>query len=343
MNSSAVISIIIPCRNEEKFIGKCLDSILAQHYPKDKLEVLIVDGMSDDGTKKIVGGYAKCYPLIKLLNNPKKITPVAFNMGIRSAKGEIIMIMSSHATYDKEYISKCVEYLQEFKADNVGGTMITLPRNNSFAGKAVAIALSHRFGVGNSVFRIGTKKPTWVDTVFGGCYKKEVFEKIGHFNENLVSSSDMEFNLRLKKEGGRILLIPEIISYYYTRSDFRSFFKNNFRNGVWAILPFKYSKIMPISLRHLVPLAFILSLIGSITLSTLSSTFFLLFWLIFGSYLLLNIYFSIKIASKRKDSRCLFIMPIIFGSLHLTYGLGSLWGLLKVCVSKQFWKNRFCK
>lgn len=338
-----LVSVIIPCRNEEQFISKCLNSIIVQHYPKNKLEVLVVDGISADGTRKVIESYANRYSFIKLLDNPKKITPVAFNMGIRSAKGKVIMIMSAHAAYGKEYILKCVEYLQKYKADNVGGIMITRPRNNTFIGKAIVLALSHRFGVGNSVFRTGTKKPMWVDTVFGGCYRKEVFEKIGLFNEDLISTQDMEFNLRLKKEGGRVLLVPEIVSYYFTRSDFRSFCKNNFRNGLWAILPFKYSKIMPVSWRHLVPLAFVSSLIGTRALSAFSSIFFWLFWLILGSYILSNAYFSIKISKKKKDLKYIFIMPLIFGSLHLLYGLGSLWGTLRAVLSKQFWKNRFNK
>jgi GT2 family glycosyltransferase len=183
----------------------------------------------------------------------------------------------------------------------------------------------------------------WVDTVFGGCYRKEVFEKIGLFNEDLISTQDMEFNLRLKKKGGKVLLVPEIVSYYFTRSDFRSFCKNNFRNGLWAILPFKYSKIMPVSWRHLVPLVFVSSLIGSIAISAFSSIFFWLFWLILGFYFLTNIYFSLKTTIREKELKYLFIMPIIFGSLHIGYGLGSLLGMLRVIVSKQFWKNRFNK
>jgi len=337
------VTVIIPCRNEEKFIGECLDSIIANDYPKDRFEVLVVVAVSEDRTREIVEGYADRYSSIRLFDNPKKIVPTALNTGIRSAKGEIIMRMDAHATYEKNYVSKCVKYLQEYKADNVGGIIITQPRINTLWGKAIALALSHRFGVGNSVFRTGTKKPMWVDTVFGGCYRKEVFEKIGLFNEDLVSTQDMEFNLRLKKEGGRVLLVPEIVSYYFTRSDFRSFCKNNFRNGLWAILPFKYSKIMPVSWRHLVPLAFVLSLIGSMAISAFSSIFFWLFWLILGSYFLSNAYFSIKISKKEKDLKYIFIMPLIFGSLHLLYGLGSLWGTLRAAVSKQFWKNRFNK
>ena len=355
------VSIIIPCRNEEKFIGKCLDSIIAQDYPKDRLEVLVVDGMSEDGTREIVERYtdmslrarslachceqseaisardklrnlgiATSLPALamtlKLLDNPKKVTPCALNIGIKNAKGEIILWMSAHSRYEKDYISKCVKYLKEYDADNVGGVMITLPRDNAFIGKAIATVLSHPFGVGNSVFRTGAKEPKWVDTVFGGCYKKEVFEKIGLFNENLINSQDIEFNLRLKKAGGKILLHPDIVSYYYTRSDFKSFCKNNFRNGLWAILPFKFTKIIPVSLRHLVPLIFVLGLFGT---GILSFFFLPLRWFfldIMGLYALTNLYFSLKVALKKKSIKYLFVTPILFTCLHLGYGLGSVWG-----------------
>ena len=326
MNTLPFVSVIIPCRNEEKFIAKCLGSIIANDYPKDKLEVSVVDGMSEDGTREMVEGYVQQHPFVRVLDNPKNITPAAFNIGIQQAKGEIITIMSAHATYEKDYIAKCVKYLDEYKADNVGGTMITIPRDNTFVSKAIVLALSHRFGVGSSVFRTGSKKPKWVDTVFGGCYKREVFDKVGLFNENLTSTQDREFNLRLKNAGGRILLHPEIVSYYYARSDFKSFCKNNFRKGVWAIYPLKFVKHMPASWRHLVPLVFVSGLIGSAALSVFSQIFLWLFLFILGSYALTNVYFSIKIRAREKDFRYLFVMPIIFATLHAGYGLGSLWG-----------------
>lgn len=350
--SLPLISIIIPCRNEEKFIGKCLTSIILNDYPKDKLEVLVIDGMSEDGTREIVEKYVQQYPFVRLLDNPNQITPCALNIGIKNARGEIIMIMSAHAIYEKEYISKCIKYLEEYDADNVGGIMVTLPREETIVGKAIISSLSSRFGVGNSAFRTGSKEIRWVDTVFGGCYKREVFNKVGLFNEDLASTQDMEFNLRLKRAGGKILLHPDIVCYYYTRSDFKSFCKNNFRNGVWAILPFKYTNIMPVSLRHLVPLTFVLSLVGTLglwsLLSLVGSSGFLgllsslclwLFFLIVGVYLLTNIYFSSKITLKEKNFKHLLIMPIIFATLHIGYGLGSVLGFAKCVISKQSWKN----
>ncbi len=333
------VSIIIPCRNEEKFVARCLDSIIASDYPRGKIEVLIVDGMSDDGTGEILERYSKEYPFIRRLENPLKITPCAFNLGIKHSKGDVIMIMGSHSTYGKDYISKCVRYLNEYDADNVGGKMITLPRDNTFIGKAIVTALSHRFGVGNSAFRTGSKKPVWVDTVFGGCYRRELFDRIGLFNEDLICTQDMEFNRRLKNAGGKILLVPEIVSYYHARSDFRSYIKHNFRNGVWALVPFMYSSTIPVSWRHLIPLVFVLSLIGSAALSFFYPGFLLLFVSICGLYLLANVYFSSKIALAKEDRRYIALMPVIFASLHIAYGLGSIKGLLKVIASKQFWKN----
>jgi len=334
------VSLIIPCRNEEKFVGRCLDSLIANDYPKDKFEILFIDGMSEDGTRKIIENYEREHHFIRILDNPKRVTPCALNIGIKNAKGEVIMIIGSHSTYKEDYISKCVKYLSEYNADNVGGVMVTFPRGDTFIGRAIASVLCSRFGVGSSIFRIGSKEPKWVDTVFGGCYKKEVFEKIGLFNENLVSTQDMEFNLRLKRAGGRTLLVPEVVSYYYTRSDLKSFCKNNFRNGFWAIYPFKFTRVMPVSWRHLVPFAFVSALAVSTVLLFFLSFFSYLFLFICVSYFLTNLYFSNKMALDEKEWRYIFVMPFIFALLHIGYGLGSLLGLLRVVASKQFWENR---
>ena len=310
------VSIIIPCRNEEKYIGKCLDSILSQDYPKERLEVLVVDGMSEDKTRETIKNFQFSNPnfQLRLLDNPKKFTNFAFNMGIKESKGEIIMLMGAHAGYEKDYISKCVKYLKEYNVDNVGGIMLTLPRDNTLIAKAIAISLSHPFGAGNSYFRIGSEKPRWVDTVFGGCYKREVFEKIGLFNENLKRSQDMEFNLRLKKAGGKILLVPNIVSYYYPKSNLKDFFLHNFEDGVWAIYPLKFVKA-PLRLRHYIPLFFVLTLPLSI-------------W----PYILVSLFFSFKITLIKKDVRLFFVMPLVFSVRHFGYGLGSVWGLIKLII-----------
>jgi len=323
------VSIIIPCFNERRFIEMCLDSVCTNDYPDDLVEVLVVDGMSEDGTRAIVTNCVKKYPSVRLLDNPKKITPAALNMGIAEAKGDVIIRIDAHARVEKDYISRCVKALKEYRADNVGGIMKTVPQIEGLLGGAIVLALSHRFGVGNSFFRIHTGEPRWVDTVFGGCYRREVFDRIGLFNEALVRGQDMEFNLRLRKDGGRTLIVPDIVSYYYAPSNLKSFWKQSWGNGVWAILPFLYSPIMPVSWRHLVPLAFVLGIFGSAVLALLSLLGVWMLTGLLGAYGVASLLVSTQLAVRERDFRCLVIMPFVFASLHLGYGLGSLWGLLR--------------
>jgi len=326
--TSLFVSIIIPCRNEEKFIGKCLDSLALQDYPKDKLEILVVNGASNDGTKEVVENYAKRYPLIKLLENPQKFTPFGLNIGVKEAKGEIIIRMDAHAEYEKDYISKCVFYLMNSGADNVGGVIKTLPAKNTPEARAIALSLSIHFGVASD-FRVGSREAKEVDTVFGGCFKKETFQKIGFFNEKLKRSQDLEFNLRLKRAGGKILLFPDIIIFYYPQETFKNFFKHNFDDGTWSIYPLKIIKIK-FKLRHYLPLVLVGSLTFTFILGIFSSFFSTIFLLILFFYLLATFYFSLKITVREKDLRFLFLMPIAFFCRHFGYGLGSVWGLIKI-------------
>lgn len=332
-NFLPIITVIVPCRNEDKFIGKCLKMISGQDYRGD-MEVLVVDGMSTDGTREIVKKYKiqNTRYEIRLLDNPKKFTPFALNIGIKESKGEIIIRMDAHAGYEKDYVSKCVKYLKKYNADNIGGTMKTLPADNSLTAKAIALCLSCFFGAASS-FRLGLKEPKETDTVFGGCFNKEIFKKIGLFNENLVRSEDMEFNLRLKKTGGKIIFHPEIVSYYYPKSDLTDFFFHNIKDGIWAIYPLKFVRI-PLKLRHYLPFFFV----SFVFLFLVFGFFFFwarfLFNLVFSSYLFLNLFFSLKIALKEKDLRLFFVMPLAFGARHFGYGIGSLIGLMKLLFNR---------
>jgi glycosyltransferase involved in cell wall biosynthesis len=327
-NGNLLISVIIPCRNEEKFIANCLNSLIKQDWPKEKLEILVVDGNSEDGTREIVKNFTKDFSFIKIFDNPKKFTPFGLNIGIREAKGEIIMRIDAHADYEKNYISKCVKYLIEFNADNVGGVIKTLPAENTIVAKAIAISLSSQFGA-VSDFRIGSNSQKEVDTVFGGCYRKEVFEKIGFFNEKLIRSQDLEFNLRLKKAGGKIILFPDIVVSYYPQSTLINFFRHNFQDGIWSIYPLKFVKIT-FKLRHYLPLIFV----GSLTITgilAISSHYFLqLFLFVIFLYLFVSLYFSLKIIKKENSFYLLFFMPIVFAIRHIAYGFGSIYGLIKI-------------
>jgi len=324
-----LVSIIIPCRNEEKFIGKCLNSLIKQDYPKEQLEILIVDGMSEDNTRDIIGEYTDTHAFIKILDNPQLFTPFGLNVGIKEAKGDVIIRMDAHAEYNTDYISQCLKYLEECKADNVGGVIETVPVNQSSGARSIALVLSSPFGVGNSYFRLGSEKPRWVDTVFGGCYRKNVFKRVGLFNEKLRRSQDIEFNMRLKKAGGKILLVPEIKAYYYPQSNLKDFFKHNFNDGIWTTYPLKFG-IQFFSWRHLVPLAFIIALVFLFALSLIFKPYIYLFFLLIISYLLVNLCFSLVSALKSGDLLLIFVLPFAFSSRHFGYGLGSIWGFLKI-------------
>ena len=322
------VTIIIPCRNEKKFIGKCLDSLIAQDYPKDKLEILVLNGMSTDKTKTVVEGYGRKHPFIKILDNPNKTSPCALNIGIKNSTGELIIHMGAHSTYQPNYVSKSVNYLIEYGADNVGGILLTLPASNTLIAKAIALVLSNRFGTGNAFFRLGSDKPIWVDTVFGGCYKKEMLLKVGLYNEKLTRSQDMEMNMRIKKAGGKILLAPDIIAYYYPTSTLKEFFKHNFTDGIWALYPLKFG--LSLKLRHYIPFVFIFSLIVPLTLSVFFKPMIYLFLFIIGLYLFTSLFFSISIAIKEKNFGFVFLLPLAFACRHFGYGLGSLIGLIKL-------------
>ena len=332
MSAPATVSVVIPCRNEARYIASCLDSIAASDFPKERLEVLVVDGMSEDGTRDVLKDYSARCPFVKVVDNPRRITPVAFNLGIQAARGDLIMIMSAHATYAPDAITKCVQYSGEYRADNVGGVWRVKPRSESFTDRAVVIALSHPFGVGGARYRTQMgPRPRWVDTAAYGCYRRKVFETVGLFNERLVRGQDMELNMRLRKAGGKTLLAPDVVVNYFARSDFLSFSRHNFRNGVWAVLPFLYSPVMPVAWRHLTPLAFVAALVVSALLAVVWPPAAVLLGLVAAPYALLSLVASAHVAVRARDPRFFLVMPFIFASLHVCYGLGSLWGLIKVC------------
>lgn len=324
------LSIVSPVRNEERFLRECISSLMNQSYPRHLYELIVVDGRSTDQSREIVQQLQKTYETLRLLDNPAGVTPVARNIGIRQARGQFIMIADAHAFYPPDYLEKCMCHLEQSEASNVGGVWKIVPREQTLLGRAIVTALSHPFGVGNAHYRFQAAQPRWVDTVPGGCFRKEVFDRIGLFNERLVASQDMEFNLRLKKAGGRILLVPDIVSYYYARSDFKSFSKHNWRNGVWAVLPFLHSEVVPVRARHLIPLAFVSTLTGSAVLGLLWPPAYWGSAGIAGAYLVTNVAASIHAAARERNVALAFLLPVVFASLHISYGLGSMWGTARV-------------
>jgi glycosyltransferase involved in cell wall biosynthesis len=328
--SAPSVSIVIPCRNERGFIEGCLESIVANGYPLEDLEVLVVDAMSTDGTRELLTRLVERYPFVRVIDNPAGVTPVALNLGIRAARGTVIVRIDGHAIIQPGYLVKCVTALRAGKANNVGGVMQIVPQTASLFGRAVAACLSHSFGAGGPRYRTGSRDPVLVDTVQGGCYDRSIFEEIGYFNERLRRSQDMEFNRRLKIHGGRILLLPDVVYVYYSRSSFVVFLRHNWTNGVWAILPFLYSDVTPVSFRHLVPLMFVVALTGALGLSLALPTVGI--WplaLVAGPYAVVCLSSAIQMVWTRREPLVALMSPFVFLSMHLCYGLGSCWGILK--------------
>jgi succinoglycan biosynthesis protein ExoA len=324
------VSVIVPCFNEARFIERCLRSILDADYPRDRLEIIVADGGSADGTRDILNTLAAHDPRLRVIDNPERITPIALNRAVAASHGEIIVRFDAHAVMPPDYIRRSIDLLESSGADNAGGSIRTVAQSSGpFAGPIIAV-LGSRFGVGNSGFRTnsGSQNPRPSDTVFGGCWRRALFDRLGGFNEKLARGQDLEFNLRIVRSGGTILLDPQIRCDYYARATLASFWSHNFSNGVWAVLPFAWSGIVPVRPRHLVPLAFVTALAASSILPFPWS-------IAVGTlYAAANLAASIQIAIARHRATYVALLPVAFASLHLAYALGSAYGCLQLAALK---------
>lgn len=330
-----LISLIIPVYNEELYIENCIKSILGQDYPNDQIEVIFVDGMSNDNTHKIINNYAKKYSTIRLYDNFKKVVPYALNIGIKQSRGEIIIRLDAHSVYPQNYVSDLVRYLYELNADNVGGLWNTIPANNTIKCLAIALASSHKFGVGNSKHKVGSDKIIETDTVPYGCYKKNIFDKIGFFDEELIRNQDDEFNARLKKNGGKIFLIPSIKIGYIARDSFKKMIKMYYQYGLFK--PLVNKKIgKPATWRQFFPMLFIAGLVVGLIMGFFSKVIFYLYFVILLIYIFLSFFFAAKIAIKEKRIVLFFVMPFVFFMIHTSYGIGYWKGILNIILKKTF-------
>ncbi|MBO7482016.1 MAG: glycosyltransferase family 2 protein [Bacteroidales bacterium] len=322
------VSVIIPCRNEEKYIKNCIDSIMQQDYDKEYVEYIFVDGISNDKTREIIATYSSRYSNIRMIDNPDLYVPYALNTGIKNATGQIVIRLDAHSSYATNYISTLVQKLTELKADNVGCVCNTDVLNKTPKALAIKEVLMSPFGVGNSSFRTGTDKIMEADTVPFGCYNRNVFEKFGYYNTKLIRNQDIELNKRIKGNGGKIFLIPDALCTYYARETFGAIAQNNYRNGLWNILTVKITNnITSLSLRHFIPLIFLLSLI-------LPSAFAALWWplclisaISLTCYLIALCIISLKLAVTKKLN--FFYLCWTFIVLHFSYATGSLVGIFK--------------
>jgi len=290
--------------------------------------------MSTDNTRAIVGEYVEKYPWIRLIDNPKRVVPFALNAAIKIAKGDMIMRLDAHSSYESNYFSAIYNAHHRIKADNIGAPWKTDVLHKNAKALAIREVLSHPLGVGNASFRTGIDKECDVDTVPFGCWRRETFDKYGLFDCRLVRNQDIEFNKRILRGGGRIVIIPDTYSTYYARETFARLAKNNYGNGLWNILTVWYThQFNSLSLRHFIPLLFLLSL-----LLPLIAGFFWhpLWWLGIASLAMYSLAVSmISIKLARTKHLNFFYMVITFFVLHLSYGWGSLVGLFKLPFTKR--------
>jgi succinoglycan biosynthesis protein ExoA len=324
-----VVTVVMPARNEAAFIGRSLSSVLAQDFPMSQVEILVLDGMSEDGTRLIVEDFAQRFSFVRLLENPGRIVPTALNIAIRVARGQWLLRLDAHSVYPPDYLRFCVETAQRTGADNVGGVFITLPRDDSPRARLVQAITTSRFGVGNANYRLDVAEGP-ADTVPFGCFRRDVFAEVGLFDERLIRNQDFEFNCRLARAGKRIWLNPAIQVKYYNQGTIagllgQAVFTGKWNPWMWHVAPYSFS------FRHSIPVAAIIAGIAAVAMS-------------FASYVgrmflasLLFCYLVAAVSSAFQQARrygwwMLPLLPFLFLCYHTAYGLGTLWGALRLLV-----------
>jgi glycosyltransferase involved in cell wall biosynthesis len=327
-----MVSVVIPIRDEVAHISACLESVVTQDYPKALTEVLVVDGMSRDASRSVVQRFMEQYPFIRLLDNPDHATTYALNIGVLASKGDVVLRVDGHCVIESGYISACVEALHRTGADNVGGGM--RPEGEYYTQKAVACAMTSPFGVGTSRFHY-SEEEIFVDTVYLGAYRRQVFEKIGLFDEEAHYGEDDELNYRLVKSGGKILLSPKIRSRYFPRPSLRALGRQYFNYGRGKVRTTKKHGRPP-SLAQLAPGAFVFLLVGSLLMMGVSPVFWVFFVITSGGYSIAAV-----TASIASGARCGWFvvpaLPVCFLTMHVSYGVGFLFGLLRLAAVGKVW------
>lgn len=321
------VAVVIPTLNEERFIADVIESVINQSYDFTLVDLMVIDGGSRDKTQEIVKSFASKYDNIRLINNPKRIQSAAFNIGVKASTAPYIIRLDAHANYDKDYISLCVRCLEEIpNVGNVGGCLLVESFNKTLQARANAVANKVRFGIGGASFRVGAKAGD-VDTVPFGAFPRGVIEKIGGMREDLPRGEDNEFNSRIRKNGYRIYFDPAIICTYYARPTVSKSCKQMFANGL-SIGNLLRTTPEAVGIRHLVPFAFVSSLMLSLVLSVFIPHMTWVFIGVLSLYLIADIIASLS-ASRQYGWKFMTILPILFFSIHLSYGWGTIVGLFK--------------
>lgn len=315
----ATVSVIVPIRNEAKSIQQTLDSILTQTFASDRTELLVVDGMSTDGTREILEPYRQKYPRLRVIDNPVGTVPVALNLGLQHATGDVVVRVDGHCRLAEDYVERCVTLLAESGAANVGGLM--RPTGEGPIGRAVAAATRSRFGIGNARFHY-LERQEYVDTVYLGAFRTEVLHQLGGYDQALVRNQDDELNYRIRRAGYSILLSPDIVSTYTPRHSLSALWRQYYQYGFWKVrvIAKHRGSLQP---RHLAP---VLLLSGLLT-SGAAFVFWRRVWTLlpWAGYLAADL--AAALHNTRRSASQGWLLALVFPCLHLSYGMGFIAGV----------------
>ena len=324
----SVVSIIVPCYNEQATIRLLLEALYVQTYPREKLEVIIADGLSTDSTRGEIKAFQKTHPDLRLhiVDNPDRDIPAGLNRAIESAQGEIIVRLDAHSMPYPDYVARCVEDLEAGLGDSVGGVWEIQPGAQHWQARSIAAAAAHPLGVGDARYRVGGQAQV-VDTVPYGAYHRSLIKRIGRYDQTLLSNEDYEFNTRVRRSGGTIWLNPSIRSIYIARKSFRSLARQYWRYGYWKA---RMLRRYPYTFRwRQLSGVFVLSFLF---LGILGIWFSLARWILgveLGVYALALLAVGVQETFKKRDFALFLGVPLAIATMHLSWGAAFLWSLVE--------------
>ena len=322
------LSIIVPCYNEQATIRLLLDAVLAQTYPRSQMEIVIADGLSQDGTRDVIAAFQSEHPdlAVRILDNERRSIPSALNLAVSAARGEIIIRLDAHSMPQPDYVQRCVQALEAGKGANVGGVWMIHPGASGWIAEAIAAAAAHPLGVGDAMYRLAPKAGP-VDTVPFGAFRRELIEKIGGFDETLLTNEDYEFNTRLRQSGGVVWIDPQIRSTYFARPTLGALAAQYWRYGFWKL---KMLRRYPdtIRWRQALPPALVLSLIGLLVLSFFFPLIKLILILEILCYLAALTIAGLQLALRQRKPLLVPGLPLAVMVMHLSWGSGFLWSIV---------------
>jgi glycosyltransferase involved in cell wall biosynthesis len=323
-----LVSVVVPCLNEEATIGQLLQALYAQTYARESLEVLVSDGLSTDRTREIVSGFRAEHPdlAIRIVDNPRRRIPSAVNEAIKAAQGEIIIRLDAHSVPYPDYVHRAVATLETGKGENVGGVWEIRAGRQTWVAESIAAAAAHPLGAGDALYRLRPHAGA-VDTIPFGCFRRDLVDRIGLFDENLLANEDYEFNARIRLAGGTVWLDPAIRSIYFARSSLWQLARQYWRYGFWKWRMLRrYPRTLRI--RQALPPLFLLSLTSLSVLSLWVNAARIPLAAALSVYLLALALAGLRLAIEKKKAYLIVGLPLSVLIMHFAWGAGFLWSII---------------